>query len=296
LLGSAQSGSKAPSPEASRRASEALKLIAPASIFEYFALMSTVARVAEALDEAAGDAVLLEEVHAVVAAEQGIVPVAVRAADVGAERAAGVFAERAGHVVQVPGVAVLAAVAGGDVELEAVARLAGRDDHRAGHRVAAVEGALRALQDLDLADVGELLVERVRVRLQHAVDHEREIRLRVTAGVDAADRDLQVAGLGGLHLRNTGGQGDEVLRPLDARGLDLGRAEGAHGHRHVLQALLALAGGDDDFLELGLGGARLGGREDADDAGGNERRLAEACRHAGAPELGVCADDKSHAR
>jgi hypothetical protein len=132
------------------------------------------------------------------------------------------------------------------------AGLARRDDHRARDRVAAVERALRALQHLDLRDARELLVERVRVGLQHAVDHEREVGLGVAARVDAADADLQVAGFGRLHLRDARRERDEVRRALDAGVPDVRRRERLDGDGHVRDALLALACGHDDLAELAV--------------------------------------------
>jgi hypothetical protein len=55
----------------------------------------------------------------------------------------------------------------GDLAFELVARRLGADDDRAADRVAAVEAALRALEDLDLLDVEQLLVELGRIDLLH---------------------------------------------------------------------------------------------------------------------------------
>ncbi len=228
--------------------------------------------------QAAGGAGLLEIIDAVVAVEQGVGPLAVGAARIDGEAAPGDVAEQAAGV-EVALVGVVVAVAGANLEFGRVARLAGRHDHRAGQGVAPVERALRPLQHLDLRDVVEFLVQRVRVGLQHAVDHQREIRLGVAAGVDAADHDLQVAGLGGLHLRDARRQRDEIRRPLDARRLDLLVSEGLDRDRHVLDLFGALARGDHDFGELGCLGAGVGRGEYGRDGGGQDGRAVREVLH-----------------
>ena len=56
------------------------------------------------------------------------------------------------------------------VTFKMIGRFGGVNDDRAADGVAPVEGALRTLEHLDLRDVEQLLVELVRIGLQHAVD------------------------------------------------------------------------------------------------------------------------------
>ena len=154
-----------------------------------------------------------------------------------------------------PLVAVLRAETGVELRAPFVARLARGQDQCACECVAAVQRALRSLQDFDLGDARELLVQGLRVGLQHAVDDEREVGLGVAARVDAADVQLHVAGFRRLHGRHARGQRDEVLRPLDACVPDFRGSEGRDRNRHVLDALFALSRGHHDLFELtGLGG------------------------------------------
>ena len=136
-------------------------------------------------------------------------------------------------------------------------RFARRDDDRACDSVAAVDGALRPFQHFDLLNVRQLLVERSRIRLQHTVHDEREVRLGIATSVHAANAQLQVADLGGLHLRQSGRQRDEIGRALDAGDLDVASGERLDRRGHVLDLLRALARGDDDLLQHTLIGRFL---------------------------------------
>jgi hypothetical protein len=200
----------------------------------------------------AGHARFEELVHAVVAIVLQVAPLAVGVARVGGDRASHRVGEGAARVDAGP-VRIIAADARDDLAVPLVARLARGHDQRAGHGIAAVQRALGALQDFDLGDARQLLVERIGVGLQHPVHDQREVGLGVAGRIDAADADLHVARLRGLHLRDARGQRDEVLRPLDARAPDVGGRERRDRRRHVPDPLLALSRRDDDFLDLSGG-------------------------------------------
>ena len=168
---------------------------------------------------------------------------------------------------------------GVELDLGFVARAPRGHDDRAGQRIPAVERALRTFQHFDLRDVRQLLVERIRIGLQYAVHHQREIGFRVAAGIDAADHDLHVAGFGGLHLRHAGRQRDEVLRPLDSRGLDVRAGERLHRRGHVLDELGALARGDHDFRQRGRLRTGIRGGQHARDGEAENGRRSDEMRH-----------------
>ena len=132
----------------------------------------------------------------------------------------------------------------------------GHDD-RAGRSITAIDRALRALNDFDLAQVGEFAIEGTGIGHLNAVDHEGEGGLCVASTVHAANIDLRVALLGGLHEADAGNHGDKITGALNARGL-----EGACGERHdccghVLQIFGPLASGDDDFINRTRRACRL---------------------------------------
>lgn len=116
---------------------------------------------------------------------------------------------------------VVVAVADGRIPIEAPPRLLGLDDDRTGHAVQTVDCALRTLENFDLGEVRQLPVQVERVDLQHPVDHQGVIRLGISAGIDAAGPQLEIADLRGLNRGNAGGEGDEVRGPLDAGGADV---------------------------------------------------------------------------
>src|SRR5690606_4745077 len=121
-------------------------------------------------------------------------------------------------------------------------------------RVAAVERPLRPAQDLDALDVVQLLAELLLVRLRHAVDDDRHRRIGIVDLRDAADLQKRVAERERAVHRHVRRQVDEVGARFDAGLGDLPRTERRERHRHVLQPLLAVLGGHDDFLDLlGLG-------------------------------------------
>jgi hypothetical protein len=175
---------------------------------------------------------------------------------------------------------VLVAVASLHGRLELVGGIQGRDDDRAADGIAAVEGALRSFQDLDLLDVVELLVELRGVRLQHAVHLHGDRGLAVPCLGDAADDDEGVARVLGLYQRHVRHHLDEVRRPVDAGVLDQRLGEHVDRHWHVLEGLVALAGRDDDLLHfraLRHGRQRHRGGEDRS----HRRRKARSlgCEH-----------------
>ena len=134
-----------------------------------------------------------------------------------------------------------------DLALELVAGPLADDVQRAADRVTAIEGALRAAQDFRPFDeqrgrrgVGH------RVR-EDAVGIERDRRVGadgVGQAAEAADRETVVVGVGdaGRHAR-------QVLDRGHAHDVALLGRIGGHGDRDVLQALLALFSGDDQFLD-----------------------------------------------
>ena len=130
---------------------------------------------------------------------------------------------------------VLVAVARLHGRLELVGRILGRDDDRPADRIAAVEGALRPFQNLDLLDVVQLLVELGGIGLQHAVHLHGDRGLAVSCLRDAADDDEGVARVLRLHQRHVRDHLDEIGRPVDASVLDQGLGEHIDRHRHVLE-------------------------------------------------------------
>ena len=147
--------------------------------------------------------------------------------------------------------------------LEVIGQVRGLNDDRAADGIAAVQGALRTLEHLDLLDVVQFLIELVRIGLQHAVDQHGDRGLAVARLRDAADGDEGVADVLHLDQGHVRHHGDEVARRFDARRLDRLLGEGVLRHRHVLQRFVALARRDDDLFEL-LGFRRedrLGGQD-----------------------------------
>ncbi len=143
---------------------------------------------------------------------------------------------------------------------EAEFRLLGDDVDDAGRGALAEQGALRTLQDLDALHLAQVAERDAVARAIDAVDHDADRAFQ--AGVVADRADAADAG-GGRGFRRgrghgqAGGQDRQILDVLDARVLQqLGADRGDH-HRHVLQVLLALLGGDDDRVD-GLGFGILG--------------------------------------
>ena len=138
--------------------------------------------------------------------------------------------------------------------------LGGRDDDGTSRSVTAIDGALRTLHDLDLLQVGVLAVESGRVGLQHTVDDEREAVLGVAGTVDAADVDLSIGDLGGLHERHARRQADEVPCALHGGRFERVGSECGDRGRHILQTLGALSSGGDHHFFEDLGARLLGER------------------------------------
>src|SRR6185503_16524443 len=158
-------------------------------------------------------------------------------------------------------------------ELEVVlgreARLARRDEDRAGRRVLAEQRALRAPQNLDALDVDEVERRRRRARVEHAVDVEPD------AGLDAvvreAERRPQAADVDAGVARVRRIELDGRYQLLDA--VDVERTgfrdqlavDDGDRNRHFLYGLFAptRARHRDDVVDLGLrsfAGRLTGGR------------------------------------
>ena len=213
-----------------------------------------------------------------------------RAAD--AERVADRQSHRADQVDL-----VVAAIGRPHPRVELMAEPAGDVFERAADRVAAVERALRPAQHLDPLDVEDVEHRRLRARDIDVVDIEADAGLEAPERVllaDAADeadqgrvgaaRDLQRSVRRALHHRG------EVDRALVLERLAVERGD---RDRHVLQALRAAAGGDDDIgvarsallravrigergLFLRIGGRRLVLGESGGSKGGQrDQRRAE---------------------
>ena len=122
--------------------------------------------------------------------------------------------------------------------------------------VAPVERALRTAQDFHPLDIGDLHGQSLAARHIDTVEVHRDARvlrqLRVVvahaaheytqgSGVRRMRRELQVG-----HVRS------QVGNRINALGLELPTVEGRQRDRRVLQGLLTLLRGNDDFLQRGL--------------------------------------------
>ena len=140
---------------------------------------------------------------------------------------------------------------------EVIGRAAGIDDHRTANGVAAVQGALRTLQHLDLVDIEQAHVELLLVDLRHAVHDDGDRRIGVgDLGQAAHHHEAVAVGIGPIE-RHVGNIADEVGGVLDARVRDALGGEDVDLDRDVLQALAALLGRHHHFLELIVGQGRL---------------------------------------
>ena len=128
------------------------------------------------------------------------------------EDEAGVLTQRTGDVrCAVEG--VLLGIGCAHRASERVGRLDRLEHDGAGCRVAAVDGALRTLEQFDLAQRALALVELCGVGLEDAVDDKGDRAFRVARAVDAANVDLGIARLGGAgHDGDAGGEVGEVRR------------------------------------------------------------------------------------
>ena len=149
----------------------------------------------------------------------------------------------------------LACLAGrdGDRALELVARLDGDVVDGAGIGAAAVQRALRALDDLDPQRVVQRQAERARAQEQAVDEHRHRLRRLGPQRADAADDGAfgDTAEVGRIaQARREGGQvgeaGDAAIGQVLA-------GQCADRQRHVDDALVDAACGDDD----GLGGLRF---------------------------------------
>ena len=175
-----------------------------------------------------------------------------------------------------------AIVAAGQLGLEAGLEggLFGDDVDDAGRGVLAEQCALRPLQHLDAAQLAQVAeADRVARAVDAVDDHaDRAFKARIVAhGARAANTD----GGGGLRLgrgdRQAGRQDLQILDVLHARAFQQRLRQGGDHDGHLLQALLALLGGDDDVVDggrlvarvLGAGGARKPQKRGADYGGGH---------------------------
>jgi len=148
----------------------------------------------------------------------------------------------------------------GRVAAEFRARLHRHDVHDAGRGVLAVQRALRAREHLDTVDVVEVGEGLARGGHHHAVEHEGHARLGRDREVDRADAaQEQRLVQRGVGLADVEGRHQPPQRLGGHAAGRIQQAAGDHGHRdrHLLEALLALLGGDDDLLDLRDGIGRI---------------------------------------
>ena len=144
------------------------------------------------------------------------------------------------------------------LRMDFVRRLTGDDVDHAAAGVAAIETALRALQDFDALDVDEI-VDKAAVDVRHIVDEggDRRIGADKHAVTDAADVNL---GIAGARLRDEARRSEANGRQiLDARSLEhrTGRRADRQRNRHdIFRTALRR---DDNVLDANrfIGGGRL---------------------------------------
>jgi hypothetical protein len=147
-------------------------------------------------------------------------------------------------------------------KLKLARRAPGRDVEHAGARVLAEQGTLRATQHFDALQIDEVDEALALPRKHHPVEDDRHARLEPGAeqrGADAADAKVAVLLVGRLGEGKGGDLFLEVLRRFDAAVHQVLGGQRGDGDRHVLEALLAALGGDDDIPKPVLFGRR-GGR------------------------------------
>ncbi len=144
-----------------------------------------------------------------------------------------------------------------------VAGLRGDDAERAADDILAEQHALRAADDFDPIEIEEVGERRAHARDVHLVDEQADRgfcgRIVELHADDAADVEL----LGDrrvLRHVDPGHARRERVQVGDAVCYERVGADGADRDRHVLQALLALLRGDDDFFERGPGRSGVAGR------------------------------------
>ncbi len=169
--------------------------------------------------------------------------------------------------------------------LEIVGRPLGDVVDGAAVGVAAVEGALRSAQHLDLIDEqGVVLQDRRAVgAVIDAVEIDRDARLDgkvVGVAADAANVRPVVEGGVGQARRVVG----QILDRRDAPQFARLSGEGRDGDRHPFQQLRSFFGGDDDLAHR-AGFSRRGGR------GGGGRGLSQSLRR-----QNICCEYNGHGR
>jgi hypothetical protein len=151
-------------------------------------------------------------------------------------------------------------------------RAGGDDVDHPGRRVLAEQHALRAAQHFDPLDVVEVEERAGAAADDDAVQNHRHGRLDAVREVERAEAAHRQALAAGVGRGREGQRRRQLLQLLQARDVAVGQRLGGDDvdrHRHVLQALGALLGGDHQFAEgelffLGGGGA---GRAEHGDGG-----------------------------
>ena len=139
-----------------------------------------------------------------------------------------------------------------DRALQFAARIDGVDQDRAAGRVATIERALRALEDLDVLNVGQIHVEDLRGCFIETVNEHGHVVLIGTGGErsDAADRRL---GIGtALVDLEAGGHVRQIANGVDARTGQRRRRNHLHRHRHFFELFIAPLGSNNDVVAVGL--------------------------------------------
>ncbi len=164
--------------------------------------------------------------------------------------------------------------------MDAATALRGRaqrvDLDHAAHRVVAVEGAVRPLENLDRLDVLQVKLQPIEVAHvgpigADAVEEHQRAPIARRAG--SAERDLGVRRVArernemkiGLALQ----QLDQVGRPT---GVDVGASDDMRVGRHVDRVLGDATRGHDHGWQLNAGGCDTVGRNIGRSAGGNDGR------------------------
>ena len=166
-------------------------------------------------------------------------------------------------------VLVVVGILGGHLATDHIVRVLGDVRDRSSERRAAIERALRALHDLDAFDVHQPRVDQQRTtggadrlaRHIDAIDQGRHVG--APAGRrQTADDDPGVVGGDAAIETERRIAADDPLDVFDTDSLELFGAERRDGERHILQVLLALAGGDHHLLESDVccGCLRLSGQ------------------------------------
>ncbi|MNX84186.1 hypothetical protein D3C86_1159740 [compost metagenome] len=185
---------------------------------------------------------------------------------------------------------VVAAVGALQRQFGVLAQALGDVLDRAADGVAAIEGALGPAQDLQPLDVEDVQHGALRTGHIDVVDVEADAWLEAPQRVlltDPADKARQ-GGVGAARDL------DRSVRGLLLQGGDVGgagllqtlRTDGGDSDRHVLQAFLAAARGDDDVVDAGgllsvrrlLGEARRRAERSRDEDAGHQRQTQLSCR------------------